>query len=183
MIAGLDIGTNLTGITFLDNNGNRIYTGFCDTRKEEGFFKKAEKLKHDILETINTVLGDSNESLETIYIEQSLQAFRPGLSSAKTLLALAGMNRTISFSLYEAFGMEPEYIAATSARKLCGIKVPRGQKAKMVVLDFLLDNEPGFVLEYTRYGNPKAHYYDMADSVVIARAGYNTWKQSANLKS
>lgn len=183
MIVGLDISTSITGITFLDNNGNRLYTGYCDTRKEDGFFKKAKKLKNGILELIQAHTGDSDESLEGIYIEQSLQAFRPGLSSAKTLLALAGMNRVISFALYEALGIEPEYIAATSARKLCGIKVPKGEKAKQVVIKFLLDNEPGFVVEQTRHGNPKAQYFDMADSIVIARAGLTQWKQNESSKS
>ena len=28
------------------------------------------------------------------------------------------------------------------------------------------------VVEYTKYGNPKPKYYDMADSIVIAKAGF-----------
>ena len=67
--------------------------------------------------------------------------------------------------------MEPKYISATSARKTCGIKVPRGTKAKQVVMQFLLDNEPEFVILYTKHGNPKPHEFDRADSLVIARAG------------
>ena len=39
------------------------------------------------------------------------------------------------------------------------------------VLKFLLDNEPSFVIDYTRNGNPKPESYDKADSIVIARAG------------
>lgn len=183
MILGLDISTSITGITFLDNDGNRLYTGYCDTRKEDGFFNKAKKLKHDLLEIIHLHNRSNVESVQRIFIEQSLQAFRPGLSSAKTLLALAGMNKLISFALFEEFEIEPEYIAATSARKLCGIKVPRGEKAKKVVLKFLLDNEPGFVVEETRHGNPKTQYFDMADSIVIARAGHTQWKQNESSKS
>ena len=67
--------------------------------------------------------------------------------------------------------MEPKYLSATSARKSCGIKVPRGAKAKQVVMQFLLDNEPEFVILYTKHGNPKPHEFDRADSLVIARAG------------
>ena len=47
---------------------------------------------------------------------------------------------------------EPKYLAATSARKLCGIKIPKGQKAKAVSLQFVVDNVPGFDVQYTRYG-------------------------------
>ena len=67
---------------------------------------------------------------------------------------------------------EPKYLAATSARKLCGIKVPKGQKAKKVSLQFVVDNVPGFEIQYTRHGNPKAGYADRSDSYVIAKAGW-----------
>ena len=43
-----------------------------------------------------------------------------------------------------------------------------------MVLNFLLDNEDDFEVEYTKYGNPKPKYYDMADSVIIARAGWRS---------
>ena len=68
------------------------------------------------------------------------------------------------------------YVAATTARKSCGIKIPRGSKAKQVVLEHLLDSEPAFSIEYTRQGNPKPDSYDRADSIIIAKAGYNLWK-------
>jgi hypothetical protein len=70
-------------------------------------------------------------------------------------------------------GIKPEYIGASSARKLCDIRVPKGEKAKEVVLNFLLDNEASFAINYTKFGNPTPGSYDRADSLVIARAGYN----------
>ena len=82
------------------------------------------------------------------------------------------INGIISWLCYNTFGDSPEYIAATSARKICGIKVPKGQKAKDVALQFVLDNVPSFDIEYTRYGNPKAGYADRSDSYVIAKAGW-----------
>ena len=65
------------------------------------------------------------------------------------------------------------FIGATSARKQAGIKVPRGKKAKEVVLEHLLANEPAFKIEYTKHGNPKPESYDRADAIVIAKAGWN----------
>ena len=41
-----------------------------------------------------------------------------------------------------------------------------------MVIKFLLDNEPAFNVEYTKHGNNKPKYYDIADSIVIAKAGY-----------
>ena len=77
----------------------------------------------------------------------------------------------VSFLCFHRLGRKPEYVSASSARKACGIKIPKGQKAKQVVLQYLLDNEPQFEVEYTSAGNPKPKYYDIADSIVIARAG------------
>ena len=74
--------------------------------------------------------------------------------------------------VYELFELEPQYLTAMEARKLCGIKVPRGQKAKKVVLEHLLETEAAFKIEYTSHGNPKPESYDRADAIVVAKAGY-----------
>ena len=77
----------------------------------------------------------------------------------------------MSWLVFDQLQIKPKYIAATSARKLCGIKIPRGVQAKPAVLKFLLDSEPQFTIEYTRHGNPKPESYDRADSLVVAKAG------------
>ena len=62
-------------------------------------------------------------------------------------------------------------MSVSPARKACGITVPRGENAKEIVLNFLLDNEGSFSVDYTKHGNPVPGSYDRADSIVIARAG------------
>ena len=166
MILGLDVSTSITGYTIVDN-GNIILNGAWDTRKYKNFFDKVVHVK-DGLDKIRKEYGTR---ITAVYIEQSLQSFRSGFSSAKTLSTLSRFNGIVSWLVFDQYGIQPEYIAATSARKLCGIKVSRGEKAKQVVLNFLLDNEPSFVIEYTRNGNPKPESYDKADSIVIAKAG------------
>ena len=93
-------------------------------------------------------------------------------------MTLAKFNGTVSWICYNIFEIQPEFIGASTARKLCGIKVPRGQKSKEVVLNYLLDNEDGFGILYTVYDNPKPGSYDRADSLVIAKAGLGEWKKS-----
>ena len=166
MILGLDVSTSITGYSIFDGD-NLILNGAWDTRKYKDFFQKVEVVR-DGLERIYDQYGDK---IKAVYIEQSLQSFRSGFSSAKTLSTLSRFNGVVSWLVYHKYKLAPEYIAATSARKLCGIKIPKGQKAKPVVLKYLLDNQPGFVIEYTRNGNPKPESYDKADSIVIARAG------------
>jgi Holliday junction resolvasome RuvABC endonuclease subunit len=148
MILGLDISTSITGYTVLDSNGNLVEYGSIDTRKHKNFFTKAGVVEQKLI-----ALRQSY-AVQAIYIEQSLQSFRSGFSSAQTLSTLSRFNGVISWICFTLFNLEPEYIAAVSARRICGIKVPRGTKAKPVVLQFVLDNEPQFVVEYTNKGNP-----------------------------
>jgi Holliday junction resolvasome RuvABC endonuclease subunit len=165
MILGLDISTSITGYTVLDPTGVIIECNHIDLRKEKNFFKKVHLIKSRLEE-----LAQAHD-ITQVYIEQSLQSFRSGFSSAQTLSLLSKINGIVSWICYNMFG-EPDYVAATSARKLCGIKVPKGQKAKAVSLQFVIDNVPGFEIQYTRHGNPKPGYADRSDSYVIARAGW-----------
>lgn len=171
MMLGLDISTSITGATVLNSSGEVVLCDVWDLRKDKGFFQKVEKAKAH-LEAIK-----KTQTIQVIFIEQSLQSFRSGFSSAQTLSTLARFNGTLSWLCYELFDVEPEFVGASTARKLCGIKVPRGQKAKEVVLEKILDMDPNFVIEYTKHGNPKPGTYDRADSLVVAKAGYEICKE------
>ena len=48
---------------------------------------------------------------------------------------------------------------------------------KEQVMNFLIDNEPHFTVEYGRTGKPKPYCYDQADSLIIARAGFECLKE------
>ena len=168
MYLGLDISTSITGITLLDLNGNMVLNEVVDMRskKYKSFFDKAKAVQRRLAQ-IKTAYN-----IEKIFIEQSLQAFRPGLSSAQVILTLGKFNGIVSWICYEIFNFEPEYIGASTARKALNIKVERGQNAKEVVLKNVLTLESSFKVDYTPKGNPVAGSFDRADSYVIARAGY-----------
>jgi len=142
-----------------------------DTRKYKSFFDKASVIRGRLIDV------RIKFPITEVMIEQSLQMFRAGFSSAKTLTTLSKFNGVVSWLCYNTFGFEPEYVSATSARKNVGISVKRGQKAKKVVMKFVLDNEPQFDVQYTKHGNPRPECFDKADSWVIAKFGYNTWQQ------
>ena len=57
-------------------------------------------------------------------------------------------------------------------------KPTKGEKAKEVVLQYLLDNEPSFKVEYTKYNNVKAHYYDISDSIITLLGSESTNRES-----
>ena len=171
MILGLDVSTSITGASVLDANGEVVYCEAWDTRNKNHFpdlYNKASFIKGRLLDL------SIHFHIEHIYIEQPFTFFNSGGSSAKTMATLQKFNGIVSWVVYELFEIKPKFIGATSARKLAGIKVPRGQKAKQVVLEHLLETEPAFKIEYTRYGNPKPESYDRADAIIIAQAGYNT---------
>ena len=115
MILGLDISTSITGYTILDNSGNIVVCDHIDLRKEKNFFQKCAAIEGQLAAIRNDYF------IEHIYIEQSLQSFRSGFSSAQTLSLLSKINGIVSWICYNLFGSEPQYLAATSARKSCGI--------------------------------------------------------------
>mgnify|MGYP000911360926 CR=1 FL=1 len=42
---------------------------------------------------------------------------------------------------------------------------------KKQILKWVLDNYPDFEIKYTHKGNPKPKYFDIADAIVVAKAG------------
>ena len=178
MILGLDVSTSITGATILDTQGQVVYNEAWDTRKFKNFFQKVNYVE----ERINN-LGNVYGGFERVFVEESLQTFRSGFSSAKTLSTLARFNGVVSWLVYRILQTEPEYIAATSARKLCGIRIPKGVKAKGVVMNYVLDNVPNVTIQYTKFGNPKPECYDKADSWVIAKAGYTLCQREKSSES
>ena len=172
MYLGLDISTTFTGATILDKTGQIVYNQSWDMRNKNKFpslYKKADHIKQNLL-----FLNDQYH-IDKVFIEQSLQTFRSGFSSAQTLSTLSRFNGIVSWMCYELFRVDPIMLAASSARKQAGLTIKRGEPAKEKVLEFILDNVPGFLIEYTKHGNPRPGTYDRADSYIIAKAGYLQW--------
>ena len=103
MILGLDVSTSITGATVIDSDGKIVYNEAWDLRKYKDFFQKAEVVKGKIWELEDTFL------IKEIYIEQSLQSFRSGFSSAKTLSTLSRFNGVVSWLCYDILKTAPEY--------------------------------------------------------------------------
>ncbi len=186
MILGLDISTSITGIAIVAD-GQLVHYDSIDLRKYKDVFAKATEVKERLMDLFEMYQcdnadtpgwGESDYPISHIYIEQPFTFFNSGGSSAKTMAALQKFNGIVSWMIYELFEIKPEYVGATQARKICGIKVPRGQKAKKVVLEHLLETEKAFSIEYTKFGNPKPESFDRADAIVIAMAAHKIIQQS-----
>lgn len=166
MILGLDISTSITGYTIIDENGSVVECNHIDLTKVDGFLNKASACQ--------TILGKlfSQYPIKAVWIEESLQMFSMGKSSAKTLATLTKFNGIISWIVFDKFAINPQYIPAVSARKACGIKMQKGKKGKECVMEYMAANESWFKIELTKTGNIKPYCYDRADSFVIAKAGF-----------
>ena len=164
MILGLDISTSIIGVCLLKDN-KIVKTDYIDLRKISGLLHKAKVVEDYMLHNLK------DEKIEHIFIEQALMFFRRGGSTAKTMSTLQNFNGVVSWLCFKLLELEPQYVTPISARSKCGIKVPRGKKAKDVVMEHFLESGE-FPIDYTRYGNVQKYCYDIADAVVVSRAGY-----------
>jgi Holliday junction resolvasome RuvABC endonuclease subunit len=165
MILGIDVSTSIIGFSIVDHDSNLLHYSNVDLRKHKDFFVKSILAKEHLLDLYEK--WDVTE----VYIEKPFEFFNSGGSTAATMAKLQKFNGVVSWISFEVFQVKPEYLTANQARKLVGIKVPRGQKAKKIVMDHLITNEPEFIVEWTNKGNPKPCYFDMADAIVVAKAG------------
>lgn len=171
MIIGLDVSTRVTGYTILNSDGSLIEMSHIDFSKIENiWWEKVDFLKKRVQE-----LKSKYPNINKIFIEESLQTFKSGFSSAQTLSTLAKFNIITAFLFREEFQISPEYISAASARKMCGIKIDKKleKAAKEQVVQYLLETtfkDNNFPLKKT--GGLKDYIKDQLDSYVIAKAGY-----------
>lgn len=174
MILGLDVSTSSTGWAVLNNDGSLVEMGFFPLAKLEGFFEKAAAVDEGLI-----MIKKKYSDISKMSIEEPLQGFRRGLSSAKTLLTLARFNGIVGWQAYVIFGFEPVFISCTAARKDLHITIIKTRDAKDQVMEWV-EHVTGVVLQrrVAKVGKKKgqtlfaAGVNDAADAYVMARAVY-----------
>jgi len=177
MILGLDISTSTVGFCILDKQKNLVKLDFLSLSKEKQLLSKSESFRKKILQIKETF------QIERVLIEENLQAFRPGLSSAKTIVTLARFNGICTYLSAKVFKIEPEFVNVNAARKMVGLKIDRksGKDTKQQVLDFV-EKDLGKYDWPTKIlkGGPNRgnevltkECYDMADAYVIAASFFS----------
>ncbi len=178
MLLSLDISTSCTGYCVFDEN-ELIDIGYINLSKHKGLFEKAACVKSEIINL------DDRYNIEKVVVEENLQAFRPGLSSAKTLMTLAQFNGVVRWICHERLEVPVEAINVNTARKSVGLKIDKKDKSK---------STKEKVWEWVKTSNKKDNYkinwpmktlksgpnkgqirlcneaYDMADAYVIGLA-------------
>ncbi len=179
-ILALDISTSCTGYcilgTELDSVTSLIDLGFIPLAKHKSHFKKANVVLNDLRS-----IKDKYKITE-IAIEENLQSFRSGFSSAQTLSSLAKFNGIVAYLCEDIFGLEPKFYNVNAARKSVGLKIiskrKGGADTKLQVMDWATSTLSGYEwpTKVLRGGPRKGQTvlepgcYDMADAYVIACA-------------
>ena len=175
---GLDISTSNVGWCLLDKKtGNFVDAGALVLSSKKDIFEKSN--------IVRKTLKDLNKryQISKVGIEENLQAFRPGFSSAKTIVTLARFNGIVTLLAFEETGVRPEFINVNSARKLVGLKVDRKSttKTKDQVLQFVREKIKDYEwpMRTLKSGPRKGlvlfadSCYDIADAYIIASSCVN----------
>lgn len=177
---GLDISTSVVGISLFNNNKELLDLRFIDLRKIKCYFSKAD-LVRSVFINIEKEFDICTFDVE-IFIEESLQSFRRGLSSAKTLMQLARFNGVVSQISYESFKAVPFYINVNTARKSLGIKIDKNsdKSTKDQIFDWVKSRiEFDWPTKVLKSGPKKGSVkfnetcYDISDAYIICKAVLN----------
>ena len=181
IILGLDISTSITGYCLMNTEalpGHRLI-------EAEGIIISHEKDTYKKSVDIRDVfmrLSDQHK-IDVIAVEENLQAFRRGFSSARTLSTLARFNGIVSFIAQDIFQAPLQMINVNSARKQIGLIVDRKSDVsiKEQVLSWISDHPEFHNFEWpmkTLKSGPRKgqtihdnQCLDIADAAVVCLAG------------
>ena len=177
---GLDVSTACTGWAVINPDDTYVAMGAIDLSKDVGVYDKAIAVRMEL----NRLL--LKYPITRVYIEENLQSFRRGFSSAKTLSTLARFNGIVSFLAFEVFDIEPVHLNVNAARKALGLKLVSkkngGAGTKVQVLEWVQQDikrkqhDIQWPAKQLKSGPRKGlvvletKCYDMADAYVIAIA-------------
>jgi len=177
LILGLDVSTSVTGVCIIDPGTLSDDRGSHILHLDRIEFKKCKTL-WEKADTVAVELSNLLEKYPGAYrvaLEEPLMGFQKGMSSAATITTLMRFNGITSYISREIFKVDPEYIASSSARKLCGIKVQRtsiaGMSGKEQVFKYMAKHDLKHVQwPLKKNGSPVDWSRDATDSYVIAKA-------------
>lgn len=183
-ILGIDISTTVTAYTLLDTdlpqNEQIIKYEGIHLSKKKSLYDKATVIREHFVKLA------SEYQIDRICVEESLQSFRRGLSSAKTLSTLSRFNGIVCFLAEDTFEKEVELINVLHARSTLGIKINRKSEvnSKDQILEWAM-KQPGLesivwptkkLKSGPRSGtvvNDKS-CYDIADAAVMSLYGLSS---------
>ncbi len=169
IILGLDIGSSRIGYCLINEKEELLLVDEIKLKPSQSLEERA-----DIFKDTMKIIKEHSE-VEYVFIEQPFIAFSGGKTTAATMAKLQRFNGMCSYVVHDLFSHTPTLIQANKARGLVGLKIKRGSKTKLKVIEWVSEKYPKeFIVEYTRHGNPKPGTDDKADAIIIANAGLKT---------
>lgn len=180
---GLDISTACTGwaVADVDSSGlvTRVELGHIELSKTQGLIPKALRAERVIREL------QEKHTFDEVYVEENMQAFHPGASSAQTIVKLAKFNGIVTFICHQLTGKVAKNVNVNRARKAMGISLQREKVCGVSTKDqvFKWVSAHPMLRDYAwphkvlgsgpRKGERimEQHAYDMADAFVVVMAG------------
>lgn len=177
LVCGLDVSTSCTGVCIIDPSIPPDATGSHILHLDRIEFKKCITI-WDKTDRAREYLHNMQKLYPDIvhfYLEEPLLGFSKGMSSAATITTLMRFNGIISFVGRDIFGVDPTYISAAHARKLCGVKLQKTSVAGMPHKEQVFKHMCEHDLKHVQWplkktGLPANTSRDMCDAYVIARA-------------
>ena len=173
VILGLDVSTSRVGICVLDYSSNLLRSDFIKMNSKDDLEDRCLVLENYIknLDCYDSI-SNKGYCFGEVFIESPFMMFSGGKTTAMTMAKLQRFNGMVCYMITKTLRLKPVSIAANKARGLVGLKIKRGEDTKQKVIDWAQNQYPkDFLVECTRFGNPKPGTDDMADAIVIARAG------------
>ena len=133
VVLGLDVSTAVIGYAFLpmgaDATTHPVMRGHIDLRRNKGgFWSKVDQMERELFDVIARAVTIGHRIVR-LCIEDPLQRFRKGLSSAHTIALLAKFNVLVASHARRLRGVDPLYIDATAARKKIGVPLLSKKKS------------------------------------------------------
>ena len=172
----------------MDNEGVSIGMDFIDLKKCSNLWEKADL----VISSIRDFVDKKPVDIDAIFVEENLQVFRRGLSSARTLMTLAKFNGIICYALRQQFNLDPISINVNEARRSVGLKIISKKKGGIPTKEQVIEwtaaelNDTNFHWPTkTLKSGPRQGQVilipgcaDMADAYVICRAALALYTSS-----
>lgn len=163
---GLDISSSKIGIAVLDKDENIILSEVIKFKSNTTLEDRAQKFEKRMRELEKAYVP------YCVYIEQPALMFKGGKTTAQTMAKLQRFNGMCSYIAYVVFNMVPTLVNPRSARSRLNLKIPRGQNAKKIIIEWVTEKyKEQFKYNMTRHGNPQPGTDDRADAIVVALGG------------
>ena len=176
---GLDVSTTTAGWAIFESVDERPILGYISLAKAETLYDKAVIFQDGLEKLLKQY------AVSEIFLEEDLQKFTRGKSSAAVLQKLSRFNGMASLISFQLSGKPPVHLNVNAARRLVGCKIDRADKElttkekvfEWAVNDSMLRDYPWptrVVFSGPRKGEIEKlkEVGDMIDAYIVAHAGF-----------